>query len=193
VCKDCTVLGIKIDLVYPNTQRADAASGVYLHHAIAFNEAVKRKMKATVLDGWIEGCIGAGGGIQGTLMPWVLSGIRSLTNNLESGILGFGAVDEFTQKYTTADGKFNSGYYIGPNDKIMIQAEIVNYKTTPQEVYLQFDTEYLTGKPAGLKEAITAISSATSKSICPFRTSQTKISLQNAVNLNSFSVKEKAN
>jgi hypothetical protein len=36
-----------------------------------------------------------------------------------------------------------SGFWIGNNDTIMTSVEIVNYKTTPQDVYLTLDLEYL--------------------------------------------------
>jgi hypothetical protein len=32
LCKDCTVLAVKIDAVFENGTRADVSSGVYLHH-----------------------------------------------------------------------------------------------------------------------------------------------------------------
>ena len=36
-----------------------------------------------------------------------------------------------------------SGFWIGSNDTIMTSVEIVNYKTTTQDVYLTLDLEYL--------------------------------------------------
>jgi len=36
-----------------------------------------------------------------------------------------------------------SGFWIGSNDTIMMSVEIVNYKTTTQDVYLTLDLEYL--------------------------------------------------
>jgi hypothetical protein len=39
--------------------------------------------------------------------------------------------------------KLKSGFWIGKNDTIMTSVEIVNYKNTPQDVYLSLDLEYL--------------------------------------------------
>lgn len=56
-----------------------------------------------------------------------------------------GAVDNFTQMYTTPDGLFNSGYYIKQN-QFMMQAEMINYRTDEQVVYVETDIEYVPGK-----------------------------------------------
>lgn len=47
--------------------------------------------------------------------------------------------------YTTPDGKFPSGYYIKDN-RFLMQAEIVNYRREPQDVYIQIDMEYMEGQ-----------------------------------------------
>jgi hypothetical protein len=69
--------------------------------------------------------------------------------------------DEFTQYYTTPDGKFESGYFIKNNDFAM-QAEMINYSKDEQSVYIQTDIEYLPGL-VGM-DAQQAGASATSKS-----------------------------
>lgn len=65
-------------------------------------------------------------------------------NPLNSLFLG-GAVNEYTTWYTTPDGKMDSGYYVKDNT-FAVQSEVVNYKDTPQQVYLTLDLEYLPGK-----------------------------------------------
>jgi hypothetical protein len=70
-----------------------------------------------------------------------------------------GSVDEFKQLYTTPDGKFDSGFYLAKNDRILLAAEIVNYRKDPQPLYVQIDIEYVPGKPK--KEAVTSLSSVT--------------------------------
>jgi hypothetical protein len=67
------------------------------------------------------------------------------TSPLGSTFLG-GGVDEFTTWYTTPDGKMDSGYYISANTTLAVQAEVVNYYTKPQKIYLTMDMEYLPGK-----------------------------------------------
>jgi hypothetical protein len=56
-----------------------------------------------------------------------------------------GAVDNFTQMYTTPNGLFNSGYYIKENN-FMMQAEMINYRKEEQIVYVETDIEYVLGK-----------------------------------------------
>lgn len=58
-----------------------------------------------------------------------------------------GGVEHFTVWYTSKDGKFPSGYYVG-SDKMpfALTAEIVNYKPTPQKVFITLDYEHLDGK-----------------------------------------------
>jgi hypothetical protein len=67
------------------------------------------------------------------------------SNPLGSTFLG-GAVDEFTVWYTSEDSKTDSGYYISNHTTMAVQAEVVNYKPTPQQIYLTMDIEYLPGK-----------------------------------------------
>jgi hypothetical protein len=117
MCKDCTVLSGKTDVVFENGTRADLSSGVYLHHVVAMD--VSKPVPT-----FVNGC----GSIASSFSPF----------------LG-GAVDGFTQYYTTPDGKFNSGYYI-KDDTFIMQAELVNYRKEPQKVYIQMDIEYVPGK-----------------------------------------------
>jgi len=39
-----------------------------------------------------------------------------------------GAVDEFTQYFTTPDGKFESGYMLGSQDKFAVMGKVINYR-----------------------------------------------------------------
>ena len=89
-CTDCTVLAGKTTTVFENGSPATIKQGVYLHHAVAIDTT---KTKPAYLPGCPkDSAAGKGGG-----------GI--------SPFLG-GAVDEFTQMYTTPDGKLESGYLI---------------------------------------------------------------------------------
>jgi hypothetical protein len=99
ICKNCTVLAVKMDVVFDNGTRADVSRGVYLHHVIAFN-------------------IGGGGGsnrASGLNAPGIpfcslrksISSIRRARSVMPSAapkgamsIFGFGAVDEFKQWFT---------------------------------------------------------------------------------------------
>jgi hypothetical protein len=54
---------------------------------------------------------------------------------------------------TYSDGKSNTGYYIGKNDKIVFNLDIVNYTNNTREVVSVTEMEYIPGKPAGLMDA----------------------------------------
>jgi hypothetical protein len=56
--------------------------------------------------------------------------------------------DDFTQLYTTPDGKFKSGYYIS-NNNFAMQLEVINYRKEAQQVYVETDLEYVPGRDGG--------------------------------------------
>jgi hypothetical protein len=160
ICKDCTVLAVKIDVVFENGTRADVSSGVYLHHILSVNIVPDRQLKSNMISGFSSFC---GGSAVEQAVSSLTDVMGMFTNSFQQAIFGFGAVDEFTQWFTTPDGKFNSGFYLGNNDKMLMQAEIVNYRKEPQKVFLQFDVEYLPGKVGG--EAVTAFTTTTGTNI----------------------------
>lgn len=87
-CTDCTVLSEKTDVVFTNGTRASIAGGVYLHHVVAMDLSKKADaMTTNCPEDYKEG--------------------KALKGLPVSGFLG-GAVDEFTQYFTTPDGKFES-------------------------------------------------------------------------------------
>jgi hypothetical protein len=125
-CSDCTVLAGKTTTVFADGSRATIAQGVYLHHAIAI-DVTKPPTGSLPACPSVSGSSGGGGGVAAF-----------------SPFLG-GAVDEFTQLYTTPDGRFRSGYYIA-NNTFLLQAEIVNYRPTEQEVFVEVDVEFVPGR-----------------------------------------------
>ena len=60
-----------------------------------------------------------------------------------------GATEDSVVKYTSNDGRFKSGFYIGKNDKIQSQIDVVNYLDKERTVYTVSEVEYLPGKPDG--------------------------------------------
>jgi hypothetical protein len=160
ICKDCTVLANQMDVVFEDGKRADVGSGVYLHHVITMDIATDRKIANNMVDSWVPFCGGMNSFIQG-LTSVASSVVGLFSQNFEVAVFGFGAVDEFKQLWTTPDGKFDSGYYLGKNDKMLMQAEIVNYNKISKSVYLQFDVEYVPGKVG--KPAATSFITTTGK------------------------------
>ena len=55
-------------------------------------------------------------------------------------------LDEYTQWFTSPDGKFDSCVYVTLKDRFFMQGEVINYNPKPQDVYIQMDMEYVDGK-----------------------------------------------
>jgi len=127
ICTDCTVLAGKADITFEDGTPAGINNGVYLHHVI-------------VMDPWKQ---------PGDFASWCPGNLSSMTRQQLShpikSIFLSGGVEHFKVWYTTPDGEFDSGYYVhqGP---FAMTAEIVNYKTTPQKVYITLDYEWVQGK-----------------------------------------------
>jgi len=124
--RDITILQSDASTVFANGERATIATGVYNHHLIFTN----MDKKAPVL-------ISCGG-----IAP---------SNNIGMSIIMGGAEDKGAQMFSTLDGKFNSGYYVGKNDRIMMSGDVVNYKNETQTVFAKGEIEYIEGK---VKEAL---------------------------------------
>ena len=145
VCSNCTVLAAKADVVFENGTRADVANGVYLHHVIS-------SLAGKTQPQWVSTCpMGAAasppaGMDLSKLIPGGLDLSKLDISKLRGGA-GFvgGAVDEFTDLYTTPDGKFDSGYYVPPGVRASMSGEIINYLKEEQKVYIQFDLEFVPG------------------------------------------------
>jgi hypothetical protein len=140
-CTDCTVLAAKLDLVFENDTRADIVNGVYLHHVIALlvgNTTGKGK------SSWVDICpkttaLPSAAGQGATL--GALSADAVATNSFVGG-----AVDEFTDYFTSPDGKIDSGYFVPARNAMILSGEAINYLKTPQEVFVRLDIEWLPGK-----------------------------------------------
>jgi hypothetical protein len=92
----------------------------------------------------------------------LLSNLNWMFGSRKPDVYAFGAVDEFRQYFTTPDGMLDSGFYRGKDDFIFTQAELINVRPEPIQVYLQFDVEYVPGKAKRL--ASTSFTSATGMS-----------------------------
>jgi hypothetical protein len=136
ICTDCTILAAKTDFVFEDGKRADVSEGVYLHHLTSMNLGGKP------FSTWVNICP--------TRQTTIFG--QDITKNIPTTIVGgmqlfsLAGVDEFTQYFTTPDGSFNSGRYIDPKDRFFFQAEVINYKKVPQQLYVQMDLEWVQGK-----------------------------------------------
>jgi hypothetical protein len=59
--------------------------------------------------------------------------------------------------FTTADGGANTGFYVGPKDRMGWVAEIINYNKEPKKVYITMEAEYVEGRPQGMLDTQIAL------------------------------------
>jgi hypothetical protein len=72
-------------------------------------------------------------------------------------MIGGSSEDKGGAFFSTKDGMFDSGYYVGPKDRIMMNGDIVNYTNETKEVYALIDLQYIEGKPKGFMESVTQL------------------------------------
>jgi hypothetical protein len=125
--KDITVLKTNTSLVLEDGTRADISNGLYLHHLLFFNPVKPYPP--------MVGCDGR------PLHRFPVSLFMAGSEDIPGGV------------FTTGDGKFNSGYYIGKADPIVMMGDVVNLKNETRYVYAKSDIEYLPGKVAGMMDA----------------------------------------
>jgi hypothetical protein len=112
--------------VFDNGTPVSVDSGVYIHHIISTN---KRKTDAA----FISLCDTRGN----------VSEVKRPIETKPSSFLGGGDDNaNLPTTYTTPDGLFNSGYWLGQNDTIGGLTELVHYRDTQRVVYALYDVEY---------------------------------------------------
>jgi hypothetical protein len=110
-CNDCTVIYGAAYIADADGARVDLAQGAYLHHLLLLNPGKK-------IGSYYTCSVNNG--------PPINQPVPS------SYFLGSG-VDQSEYFFTTPDGKYESGYYVGPNDSFMMQSEVVNYSKKTQK------------------------------------------------------------
>lgn len=120
-CKNCTVLAGKATLFFENGTKAGVDSGVYIHHIVTLDGSKKNNGFPFYLCREQKGFLGT--------FP-------------APGFLVSGN-DEASNMFTTPDGTFNAGFQLGPQPKIAMQAELVNYRVEPQQVFVVVEYEHV--------------------------------------------------
>lgn len=133
-CSDCTVLYGKAAIFYENGTKAGVLQGVYEHHVVMV-DMTKRTMPFYLCEGQ-----------QGFLGTFPAAGFIVSGN------------DEAANYFTTPDGTFNSGYAIGTSSRMVMQAELVNYLSITQKVYITAEYEHIPGKVADSDSTISLFS-----------------------------------
>jgi hypothetical protein len=130
--RDVTILMANASVVYEDGTIIDVNTGLYNHHLLVIDLSKSAPTIATCPNG------------KGVQPP----GMSMFAGSSE---------DKGGAFFTTADGQFNSGYYVGKNDKIIMNGDIVNYTNETKTVYSLIDVQYVEGKPAGNMEAVTQL------------------------------------
>ncbi|TLD35783.1 uncharacterized protein E2P81_ATG02086 [Venturia nashicola] len=129
--RDITVLKSNVSVVYADGSPADVSNGIYQHHSY-LTAATKQ------------------------LPKWSTCGVapKMIAEYYSPGSLFVGgAEDKFGGYFTTPTGDLNSGYYIGKEDKLILNGDVVNYTPNDKVVYSVNEIEYIPGKPADLMAA----------------------------------------
>jgi hypothetical protein len=137
--QDATMIFHNTTLQYENGDVASQSNGVYNHH-LAF---VNLNKVTPPFSGCGTGAIATIPKMPSTMM---------------------GASEEIgSSAYSTPDGKFNSGYYVGKSDKIVMSGEVVNYTNDTKVIYAVSDIEYIPGRP---KESLDVVVQVLSVNQC---------------------------
>jgi hypothetical protein len=132
-CSDCTVLYGKAALYFENGTKATTEHGVYEHHVVVVDVGKPRAVPFYLCEGQ-TGFLGKFPG---------------------SGFIVSGN-DEASNMFTSPDGKFDSGYVI-KKPRLAMQAELVNYRTEAQKVFVTMEYEWVPTAPDA-KSADTSVS-----------------------------------
>jgi hypothetical protein len=132
LCTDCTVLSSRMSLEFEDGTVAGPEKGVYIHHLYAFDVSKEGVVTSLPCDfETVNKTAAAAFDPMIPISPFAVQG----EDNGDTAIL-----------YTTSDGKFDSGFYIGPNDKFLLNSDLVNYNADAKKVYITMDIEYVPGK-----------------------------------------------
>jgi len=86
-------------------------------------------------------------------IPVVGCGVGKAFSSIPANFFMGSAADAYIHRYTTNDGTFNSGFYVGKDDAITMNLDIVNYKNETRLIYSITEIEYLPGKIPGFMQA----------------------------------------
>jgi len=124
MCNKCTILSAHFRLAHPNGKEATPQQdGVYIHHMTSILSP------------------------KNITNPIVGAGVPTATGGLGAAYFIDRGEDsgQTDTVFTTVDGKFNSGYHINARPTITVTYDFVNYKTTPHQLYLELEYEYVDG------------------------------------------------
>jgi hypothetical protein len=130
--KDVTILQANATVVYKDGTQIDINNGLYNHHLLVIDVSKSTPTIAIYPSRY---------GVQ----PPRMSMIRGSSE------------DKGGAFFSTKDGMFDSGYYVGKSDRTVMSGDIVNYTNEEKEVYALTDLQYLEGKQPGFMEAVWSV------------------------------------
>jgi hypothetical protein len=146
---NAAILSGRLDTIFENGTRADAKSGVYIHHLLVADVG---KTSAPF-------ALCPGGHNQKKFVPWLASHI---VESIGAGLIQAGN-DQVASPtiYASPKGPLKSAFLTGFDDTFLLEAEIVNYNTENTTIYLQMEAEYLPEIPSDYLDASALVFSAT--------------------------------
>jgi len=135
--------------VFEDGSHAGPAQGIYIHHIISIDVskplnlplskcgAGQRKDPISALGSEFLAEGGEGGGAAGGGL--VNSNSQSNPNS------NFTSSSDFGIPFTSIDGTYKSGFFIGAADKMLNQVDLVNYNAETKNIYVNYEIEYLDG------------------------------------------------
>jgi hypothetical protein len=118
-------------LVFEDGSEAGPSQGIYVHHILSRDISKSPNLP-------VQKC----GNDQTSNNP-----IRKISGFLgsEFTVQGDDAGKAATVLFTSSDGKYNSGFFVGPQDTFLIQTDLVNYNPDSKKVYVAMEIEYVDG------------------------------------------------
>jgi hypothetical protein len=124
--KDVTLLRANASIVLEDGTKADITNGFYLHHLLFFDMFKQYPAMVKCEDGEVR--------------RFPMSMFMAGSEDIGGG------------KFTTNDGKLNSGYYIDNPDTISILGDVVNLYNDTRQIFAKADIEYIPGKVPGMMD-----------------------------------------
>jgi hypothetical protein len=137
--QDSYILRTNLTLQYEDGTLATVANDVYNHHVQIFD--IGKTTEQLIQCGKIDPSKPRNG------------------MKLRGSYFGGSASDGAPSLFSTPDGMFNSGYFLGKQSKVIMSAELVNYAKEPKTVFAVTEIDYLPGDTLGMMDTSVGIMS----------------------------------
>jgi hypothetical protein len=125
--RDITILRANATVVFEDGSEANTKSGIYNHHLLFVD--------------------------QNKVVPSVIACGDTPSYGIRASLFAGGSEDKGDVYYSTPDGMFDAGYYIGPDHEIIMGGDVVNYNLDQKTIYSVTELEFIRGKPEGFLES----------------------------------------